>query len=80
MLLEKLPDAATRKLAAHPRPVTRGRLRLLAVGGASLLSWLDAALVRLEARRPGGVLSVLAVLSFVITAVAVTLTHRAVSR
>lgn len=80
MLLEKLPDAATRKVTAHPRPVARGRVRLLAVGGASLLSWLDAALVRLEARRPGGVLSVLAVLSFVITAVAVTLGHRAVSR
>lgn len=79
MLLEKLPDAATRKLTAHPRPVARGRFRLLAVGGASLLSWLDAALVRLEARRPG-VLSVLAVLSFVITAVAVTLAPRAVSR
>ena len=79
MLLEKLPDAATRKLTAHPRPVARGRVRLLAVGGASLLSWLDAALVRLEPRRPG-VLSALAVLSFVITAVAVTLTHRAVSR
>ena len=80
MLLEKLPDAATRRVLGHPRPVARGPVRLLAVGGASPLSWLDAALVRLEARRPGGVLSVLAVLSFVITAVAVTLTHRAVSR
>lgn len=79
MLLEKLPDAATRKLSGHPRPAARGRVRLLAVGGASLLSWLDVALVRLEARRPG-VLSVLAVLSFVITAVAVTLAPRAVSR
>jgi len=79
VLLEKLPDAATRKLTAHPRPVARGRVRLLAVGGASPLSWLDAALVRLEARRPGA-LCVLAVLSFVSTAVAVTLTHRAVSR
>lgn len=79
MLLEKLPDAATRKVTAHPRPVARGRVRLLAVGGASLPSWLDAALVRFGARRPG-VLSVLAVLSFVITAVAVTLAPRAVSR
>lgn len=74
-----MPDAATRMVAAHPRPVARGRVMLPAVGGASPLSWLDAALVRFGARRPG-VLSVLAVLSFVITAVAVTLTHRAVSR
>ena len=79
MLLEKLPDAARRRVTGHPRPIARGPVRLLAVGGASLLSWLDAALVRLGARRPG-VLSALAVLSFVITAVAVTLTHRAVSR
>lgn len=46
-----MPDAAARTVTRRP-PLARGRVALLALGGASLLSGLDAALVRLEVWAP----------------------------
>ncbi|WP_377105611.1 hypothetical protein [Propionicimonas sp. T2.31MG-18] len=41
-------------MTRRPRPVARGRVALLAPGGAFLPSGLDSAPVRLEAWRPSG--------------------------